>query len=671
LLRRTLNLGILAHVDAGKTTLTERLLYAAGVIDEIGSVDAGTTQTDSLALEQQRGITIKSAVVSFAIEDVTVNLIDTPGHPDFIAEVERVLSVLDGAVLVVSAVEGVQAQTRVLMRALQRLRVPTVLFVNKVDRRGAHPERVLGEIGKKLTPAAIGMGSVRGAGTRGALYAPHADADAAFTSRLLDVVAEHDDALVAAYLENETGVSPPRLRAALGAQTKRALVHPVFFGSAINGAGVNELMAGITELLPSASGEADGPVSATVFKVDRGVAGEKVAYARLFSGTIRVRDRLPLSNGDEDAKVTALSVFDGASAVRSASVSAGHIGKLWGLDAIQIGDAIGEPPPRASVRHSFAPPTLESVVVPCNAADKGALYVALTQLGEQDPLIDVRRDDDRHEISVSLYGEVQKEVIEATLASNFGLAVEFRETTPIYIERPLGSGEAVEVLHAESNPFLATIGLRVDPAPRDSGIELRLDVDARTVPLYLYKNVESFSEQMGEYVRQTLREGLFGWEVTDCLVTMTRCEYSIPDGPPSRRGPPSTAADFRKLTPLVLMRALERAETAVCEPIVRATLELPTETVGAVLALVGRLGAAVQTQSLHSELSVIEIVLPAARVGDLQRQLKGLTGGEGVLESSFGGYEPVGGAAPTRRRTRANPRNVDEYMLHLARRVGS
>src|SRR5436309_13111129 len=150
---RTLNLGILAHVDAGKTSLTERLLHSVGVIDEIGSVDDGSTQTDSLALERQRGITIKSAVVSFAIGDITVNLIDTPGHPDFIAEVERALSVLDGAVLVVSAVEGVQAQTRVLMRTLRRLRIPTLIFVNKTDRRGADPDRVLRDISAKLTPA--------------------------------------------------------------------------------------------------------------------------------------------------------------------------------------------------------------------------------------------------------------------------------------------------------------------------------------------------------------------------------------------------------------------------------------------------------------------------------------------------------------------------------------
>src|SRR3954464_1124059 len=172
---RTLNLGILAHVDAGKTTLTERLLYAAGVIDEVGSVDDGSTQTDSLALERQRGITIKSAVVSFVIDDVTVNLIDTPGHPDFIAEVERVLSVLDGAVLVISAVEGVQAQTRVLMRALQRLHIPTLIFVNKIDRRGAQPERLLESIAGRLTPAVVAMTSVDGEESKGAVASAFAD----------------------------------------------------------------------------------------------------------------------------------------------------------------------------------------------------------------------------------------------------------------------------------------------------------------------------------------------------------------------------------------------------------------------------------------------------------------------------------------------------------------
>lgn len=241
----TLNLGILAHVDAGKTSLTERLLHTVGIIDEIGSVDDGSTQTDSLALERQRGITIKSAVVSFEIDDVTVNLIDTPGHPDFIAEVERVLSVLDGAVLVISAVEGVQAQTRVLMRTLRRLRVPTLVFVNKIDRRGARDEAVLRAVTERLTPAVVPMGRTVGQGTPQARFAPGLTPDA------LDVLADHDDRLLTAYVED--GVPDALLRAALADQTARALVHPVFFGSAMTGAGVDELITGIRDLLPHAA----------------------------------------------------------------------------------------------------------------------------------------------------------------------------------------------------------------------------------------------------------------------------------------------------------------------------------------------------------------------------------------------------------------------------------
>jgi ribosomal protection tetracycline resistance protein len=221
-LQRTLNLGILAHVDAGKTTLTERLLYAAGVIDEIGSVDAGTTQTDSLALERQRGITIKSAVVSFPIDDVTVNLIDTPGHPDFIAEVERVLGVLDGAVLVISAVEGVQPQTRLLMRALQRLRIPTLLFVNKIDRPGASDEGVLRAISERLALATVPMGSTRALGTRAAAFRLWGADAAAARARLAEVLAERDEMILAAYLEDEVGIPYRRLREELAAQTKRA-----------------------------------------------------------------------------------------------------------------------------------------------------------------------------------------------------------------------------------------------------------------------------------------------------------------------------------------------------------------------------------------------------------------------------------------------------------------
>ena len=614
MLRRTLNLGIVAHVDAGKTTLTERLLHAAGVIDEVGSVDKGTTQTDSLPLEQQRGITIKSAVVSFELGDLTVNLIDTPGHPDFIAEVERVLSVLDGAVLVVSGVEGVQPQTRVLMRALRRLRIPTVFFVNKMDRAGADFDRVVREISERLTPAVVPL--------------PDPDPD-----MLVEVLAEHDESLLAAYVDGR----PLQLHQALAEQARQALVYPAFSGSAMRGLGVDTLAAGLAEFLPAAEGNTEAPLSATVFKIERGAAGEKVAYLRLFAGTLRTRDVV------QEDKVTALAVFENGRAEQRSDVSGRQIAKVWGLHDAQIGDTIGEPPPRVPQRE-FPPPTLQSVVAPRDPDDAQRLRVALAQLAEQDPLINVRDEPDR-ELTVSLYGEVQKEVLEATLASDYALDVEFRDTTPIYVERPVGTGDAIEILHAETNPFNASIGLRIEPAPAESGVRFELGVATRSIPLYVYKTRDHFREQMERYVHDALREGLHGWQVVDCRVTMTECSYSIADGPPSRRGPTSTAADFRKLTPLVLAQALEQADTAVCEPTVRLSVEVPTPTVGAVLPALARLGATVETPVPRGELSTIDAVLPVTQADELQRQLPGLTGGEGVVESTFAGYRPVATAS--------------------------
>jgi ribosomal protection tetracycline resistance protein len=660
---RTLNLGILAHVDAGKTTLTERLLYAAGVIDQPGSVDQGSTQTDTLALERQRGITIKSAVVSFPIDDVTVNLIDTPGHPDFIAEVERVLIVLDGAVLVVSAVEGVQPQTRVLMRTLRRLGIPTLVFVNKIDRAGAADERVLRAIADKLDLAVIPMGSVSGLGTRAAEVTPSTAADAGFTSRLVDLVAGHDDRLLAAYVEDETAVSHHRLRAGLAAQTRRARVHPVFFGSAVTGAGVASLTAGIRELLPAAEGDAAGPVSGAVFKIERGPAGEKVAYVRLFSGTVRVRDRLRLGR-DGEGKVSAIGVFEhGSAAVRRPSIAAGQIGKLWGLGEVRVGDQIGVPRTSGPGRH-FDPPTLETVVVPCRPADKGALHAALTQLAEQDPLIDLRQDDLRQEVHVSLYGEVQKEVIGATLAADFGLEVGFRETTTICVERPLGGGAAVERLHKAPNPFLATVGLRVEPAAAGSGMRFRVEAELGSMPLAFFAAVE-------DTVRETLRQGLYGWEVTDCTVAMTHSGYLAKHGLGHQRfnkSISSTGEDFRKLTPLVLMAALRRAGTVVCEPIHRLRLEVPDDTLGAVLPVLARLDAVPGTPVPRGSSYLLEGEIPAARVHELQQQLSALTRGEGALETAFDRYQPLRGPFPTRPRTDHDPLDRKAYLRQVLRR---
>ncbi|MEV7992004.1 translation factor GTPase family protein [Streptomyces sp. NPDC086077] len=654
-----LNLGILAHIDAGKTSLTERLLHSAGVIDEIGSVDAGSTRTDTLALERQRGITIKSAVVSFPLDDVTVNLIDTPGHPDFIAEVERVLGVLDGAVLVVSAVEGVQAQTRVLMRTLRRLRIPTLLFVNKIDRRGARYDAVLRSVSERLGASVVPMGTATCLGTPAAGFTPGPGPAA------LDVLAEHDDDLLAAFVRGT--VPDGLLRASLAARTREALVHPAYGGSAITGAGVDALIGGIRDLLPTAGGDPGGPVSGTVFKVERGPAGEKVAYARLFSGTLRIRDRVPCGAERTEGRITAISVFDQGTDTRQDAVPAGRIARLWGLTEIRIGDSLGVP--REPYGHFFASPTLETVVVPGPGTDRRALHLALTQLAEQDPLIALRHDEVRAETSVSLYGEVQKEVVQATLAGDYGLDVTFRETTPLCVERLAGTGSAVEFNGKDANPFLATVGLRVDPAPPGAGVRFRLEVELGSMPYAFFKAVE-------DTVRETLDQGLHGWRIPDCTVTMTHSGYS-PRQSHAHQGfdksMSSTGQDFRGLTPLVLIEALRCAGTRVHEPMHRFRIEAPADTLGALLPMLAALRAVPRTTGTGDAACVMEGTVPAAQVHALEQRLPGLTRGEGELDSAFDHYAPVasGAAVPERPRTDHNPLNRKEYLLNVTRRVGT
>jgi ribosomal protection tetracycline resistance protein len=328
---------------------------------------------------------------------------------------------------------------------------------------------------------------------------------------------------------------------------------------------------------------------------------------------------------------------------------------------VRIGDAIGDA--RAPDEHQFAPPTLETVVVPRTVADRRALRGALDQLAEQDPLIGVRQDDVRQELSVTLYGEVQKEVIQATLADDW-VDVAFRETTTICIERPRGSGAAFEVIDTECNPFLATVGLRVDAAPAGSGVAFGLEVELGSMPLSFFTAVE-------ETVRATLEQGLYGWRVTDCAVTMTHSGYWAKQSAAHAtfdKSMSSTARDFRQLTPLVLMAALRRAGTRVLEPVHRFRLELPADALGPVLPALGQLGGVPGSPLLHGATCTLEGDVPAARVHELRQRLPGLTRGEALLESAFDRYEPVRGAPPSRPRTDDDPLDRDEYIRRVSGR---
>jgi len=626
-------MGILAHVDAGKTSLTERLLYSAGVIDHVGSVDDGSTRTDSMDLERRRGITIRSAVVCFELGDLTVNLIDTPGHSDFIAEVERALSVLDGAVLVISAVEGVQVQTRLLMRTLTRLRIPTLLFVNKIDRMGARYDDLLADIRRLLTPTAIPLSTVTDLGTRAA----RTELIPLQNKELGELLADSNDVFLADYLDG--GITSAQYESELVRQVGRCVVQPVYFGSAMTGEGVPELIEGIRTLLPRATGVTGDPLQGTVFKVERGPAGEKIASARVFSGELHARQYVELQRAGTSysAKPTSLRLFERGGTMPVDSAEAGRIVALRGLKEIQIGDQLGRPVER--VGQLFSPPTLETVV---RAADRTKLFVALQQLAEQDPLIQVRKDD---EITVKLYGEVQKEVIAALLVSEYGLSVTFSETRPIHVERPTGTGTAIREI-GDDNPWAAGVGFRISPAV---GIDYRLEVELGGLPRAFHTAIE-------ETARRTLQQGLHGWEVVDCRIEVVHTHYSAPV---------TVAADFRRLVPLVLLQALQDAGTTVHEPVNHFELELPPDAVSPVLAKLAEATATVEDTAVAPGQARLTGLIPAGRVHTFESQLPGLTHGEGVLLTSFHGFHPVPGTPPYRQRTDGNPLNQKEYLLHL------
>ncbi len=552
---------------------------------------------------------------------------------------------------------------------LQRLRLPTIVYVNKIDRSGARAQELLDELNERLGGGMIAVQRVCGIGRQTAEVVNALD-ETDLAAAALDVLTAHDDRLLEDFVLNGS-VSPQRLRAAVADQTGKALVRPVFFGSAVTGAGAAELMAGILEFLPAFplgddSSAPDTPTgnvtcSATVFKVARGGAGERICYLRMRAGTLRIRDRVELPDG-RGGRVTAILASEPDGFRRRDALLPGQIGKVTGLQA-QIGNVIGKAVQKRPAWH-FSPPTLESVVVPIAGTDAGALHTALSELAEADPLIGLRSDGAGQSV-VSLYGEVQKEVLESTLWDEHSLGVQFRASTTLCIERLAGTGSAVEHIYADENPFLATVGLRVEPAPIGAGVRFGLDIELGSMPLAFLTAVEATA-------RETLHQGLSGWDVPDCVVTMTHGRYAPRQSAMHAnfdKSMSSTGADFRGVTPLVLLQALQNAGTTVNEPLHRLRLEIPADTYGAVLPALAALGGTPELPVPDRSVYRLGGLVPAASVHRLYQALPELTRGEALLETEFDSYRTVAGLPPVRARTGPNPLHRRAYLMAVLRGV--
>lgn len=610
---KIINIGILAHVDAGKTTLTESLLYTSGAITELGSVDKGTTRTDTMALERQRGITIQAAVTSFDWKNYKINIVDTPGHMDFLAEVYRSLSVLDGAILVISAKDGVQAQTRVLFHALRKMKIPTIIFVNKIDQGGINLQSVYQNIREKLSDEIIVMQDV--------LFTPEVSlTDIADIEKWESVVGENDE-LLEKYIAGEP-LEIQDLQREKCRRIQNSSLFPVYHGSAKNNIGTEKLIEVITETFTSGADNNQSELCGSVFKIEYTDQKKRLVYLRLYSGTLRLRDTILLAQ-KQKLKITEMRIPSNGEIVQADIACCGEIAILSN-DTLKLNDILGntELLPRKAWEENPTP-LLRTTVEPQKPEQRELLLNALTEIADTDPLLHYYVDTITHEIILSFLGKVQLEVICSLLIERYHVNINVKEPTVIYLERPLKAANHTIHIEVPPNPFWASIGLSVTPLPMGSGVQYESKVSIG------YLN-QSFQNAVAEGVRHGLEQGLYGWEVTDCKICF---EYGL------YYSPVSTPADFRFLAPVVLEQALKKCGTQLLEPYLSFTLYAPQEYLSRAYNDAPKYCAEIESTQLKNDEVIFKGKIPARYIGEYRNDLNFYTNGRSVCLTELKGYQ--------------------------------
>ncbi len=639
-----INIGIVAHADAGKTTLTEQMLFAAGELRSLGSVDGHNAQTDWLDIERQRGISVKAASTRLFWKDCQINLIDTPGHVDFAGEVQRSLAVLDAAVLVVSAAEGIQGQTEVLWDALRKLGIPTLLFLNKIDRAGAAPRELIDELSARFSPDLAVMTRWEHAEDRSCQVFPLGWTEQPLADFLTELAAENDPEAETCFLEDRPIPQPVLLRV-LKEQITACRVFPVYVGAAALGVGVREVLDGVL-LLPRASRQEDGPLSGVVYRVEHDKAMGKAAHVRLFSGTISNRDPVPLRGREPVEKVTQIRRVLAGRSVDMGRLTAGDIGALYGLSGARTGDIIGEAPLLREV--SLATPLLKAQVFPAAPEQMPELVSAVRELTEEDPLLDMEWEKEERELYIKVTGMIQLEVISSFLRDRFGLAARFGSPSVIYKETPSKPGTGAEY-YTWPKPCWACIEFAVEPLERGTGFQFESVVGDRVI-------LSRYQAHIAQALPEALKQGLYGWEVTDLKITLTGGSHHLIHTHP---------LDFFTATPMALMNSLEHTGCTLLEPMVTLRFSAQEEHLGRLIRDVIAMRGSFESPVLHKGAMTMEARVPVATSLTYPVDFAILTGGKGVLSSRFSGYEPCPlELGRTAKRRGIDPRDRAKWILH-------
>ena len=610
---KIINIGILAHVDAGKTTLTESLLYTSGAILELGSVDKGTTRTDTMFLERQRGITIQAAVTSFNWNDYKINIVDTPGHTDFITEVYRSLSVLDGAILVISAKDGVQAQTRILFHALQKMNIPTIIFINKIDQDGINLNNIYQNIKEKLSNDIIVMQNVT--------LTPEISIKNIIDLDDWDPVIFKNDKLLEKYIAGEK-LTIQELTYEEYRCVKKGSLFPIYHGSARNNIGTQQLIEAISNLFCSEMNENDSELCGRVFKIEYTDHKQRLVYLRLYSGTLHLRDTIMLPE-KKKMKLTEIYIPSNGEMIQTKIVCSGDI-FIIPNNTLRLNDIIGnEKILPCNVWNDKTVPILRTRIEPIKIEEREKLLDALTEIADTDPLLRYYVDTITHEIIISFLGTVQLEVICSLLIEKYHINIRIEDPTVIYLEKPLQKADYTIHIEVPPNPFWASIGLSITPLPIGSGIQYESKVSLG------YLN-QSFQNAVREGINYGLEQGLYGWKVTDCKICF---EYGV------YYSPVSTPSDFRFLAPIVLEQTLKKAGTQLLEPYLSFILFTPEGYFSRAYKDAQKHCAIIETSQSKNDEVIFTGHIPVRCINEYRNILTLYTNGQAVFLTELKGYQ--------------------------------
>ena len=584
-------MGILAHVDAGKTTLSEGMLYLSGTVRKLGRVDHKDAFLDTYSLERDRGITIFSKQAVFSLGNRRINLLDTPGHVDFSAEMERTLQVLDYAVLVISGADGVQGHTETLWKLLKLYEIPTFIFINKMDQPGTDRESLLTELKERLDEGCIVFGKGKNVES-------------------LEEIAMTDEAVLDYFMEHETVRNEDICRL-----IRERKIFPCYFGSALKLDGVQELLAGFEEYMKPFDGKKE--FGARVFKISRDDKGERLTFLKVTGGKLVVK--MPINKAE---KINQIRIYSGAKYEAVNEVEAGGVCAVTGLSSSYIGQGLGVEKGTAA---PFLEPVLTYQMILPEGADTTKVLRELKQLEEEEPLLNIVWNPALEEIHVQLMGEVQTEILKTMIAERFHLDVEFGTGKIVYKETI--KSPVVGVGHYEPLRHYAEVHLKMEPLEAGSGLVFDTDCSEDVLD-------RNWQRLILTHLQEREHPGvLTGAPITDMKITIVagRAHLKHTEG-----------GDFRQATYRAVRQGLKSAESVLLEPWYSFVLEVPSEQVGRAMSDIGQMNGSFEGPEAEDKQGMVRLTgtAPASEMRDYQREVWAYTKGRGRITLTLKGYEP-------------------------------